>query len=87
LNAPLLILIGEVDDWTPADRCMEMMPQEENRHEVILKVYPKAFHGFDILGANKNVSGSKGTHHIQYQPEAEEDSIIRVRNFLENYLK
>jgi dienelactone hydrolase len=87
LNAPLLILIGEADDWTPAARCVEMMPQVQAASEVALKVYPGAYHGFDTLGANTNVRGSSGMHHMQYQPEAEADSIIRVGAFFGKYLK
>ena len=87
LNAPLLILIGGADDWTPASRCVEMMPKEQAASEVTLKVYPGAYHGFDTLDANANVRGSRGMHHLQYQPEAEADSLIRVRTFFEKYLK
>lgn len=87
LNAPLLILIGEADDWALAARCVEMMPKEQAASEVTLKIYPGAYHGFDILDANTNVRGSRGMHHLQYQPEAEADSIVRVRAFFERYLK
>lgn len=87
MNAPLLILIGAADDWTPASRCESMLPKEKTSPEVILKVYPGAYHGFDIVGANRNVRGSKGMHHLQYQPEAERDSIIQVRDFLEKLMR
>lgn len=87
LNAPLLILIGEADDWTPAGRCVEKMPKEQAVSEVTLKLYPGAFHGFDVVDANRNVRGSRGMHHIQHHPEAEKDSIIRVEAFLGKYLK
>ena len=87
LNAPLLILIGEADDWAPAGRCIEKMPKEQAPFEVSLKHYPGAYHGFDTPDVNANVRGSTGMHHIQYNPEAEKDSIIRVRAFFEKYLK
>ena len=87
LNSPLLILIGEADDWTPAGRCVEKMPKQQGASEAALKVYPGAYHGFDTLDANADVRGSKGMHHIQYNPEAEKDSIIRVKAFFEKYLK
>jgi dienelactone hydrolase len=86
LNAPLLILIGEADDWTPADRCVSMMPKEEGS-SVALKVYPGAFHGFDTVGANSRVRGARGMHRIQYNPEAEADSIFQVKGFFEKHLK
>lgn len=87
LNAPLLILIGEADDWTPADRCVAMLPKEKASAGVTLKVYPGAFHGFDTAGANASVRGSRGTHRIAHDPNAEADAILRVRDFFEKHLK
>jgi len=87
LNAPLLILIGEADDWTPAGRCTIAMPQEGTEFTVSLKVYPGAHHGFDTPGANTNVSGSRGSiHHLQYDPKAVEDAVVRVKAYFEKYL-
>jgi dienelactone hydrolase len=87
LNSPLLILIGEADDWTPSSRCVEMLPKEQGVSEVTLKVYAGAYHGFDTLDANTNVRGSSGMHHLQYHPEAAADSILRVRAFFEKHMK
>ncbi|MFZ4437637.1 MAG: dienelactone hydrolase family protein [Syntrophales bacterium] len=86
-KVPLLILIGESDDWTPASRCADMIQKENTSSEVILKVYPGAFHGFDTLGANSNIRGSRGMHHIQYDAEADADSITRVKDFWETHLR
>jgi len=86
LNAPLLILIGEADDWTPADRCVSMMPKVEGS-SVTLRVYPGAFHGFDTVGANSKVRGRGGMHRIEHHPKAEADSIIQVKGFFEKHLK
>lgn len=86
-NAPLLILIGEADDWTPASQCSSMLPKEKTSPEIVLKVYPRAFHGFDTFGANHNVRGSRGMHLLQYNPEAEADSIIQVKSFFEKHLR
>jgi dienelactone hydrolase len=87
MNAPLLILIGEADDWTPAGNCVSRMPRENTTLEVKLKVYPGAFHGFDTFGANAHVRGSRGTHRILYQQEAAVDSIFQVKDFLVKHLK
>ena len=87
LNAPLLILIGEADDWTPAERCVSMIPEGKGSSEVTLKVYPGAFHGFDTVGANSSVRWARGMHRIEHDPEAEADSIIRVKGFFERHLK
>ncbi len=88
LNAPLLILIGEADDWTPATRCSEKMPKEGSVPEVSLRVYPGAHHAFDGPGRARSVAGSRGSiHRLEYHPEAAADSIVRVRAFLEKHLK
>ncbi|MHB8770621.1 MAG: dienelactone hydrolase family protein [Syntrophales bacterium] len=88
LNAPLLILIGEADDWTPAARCIEKMPKEGSVPEVALQVYPGAHHAFDGPGRARSVAGSRGSiHRLEHHPEAAADSIVRARAFLEKYLK
>jgi dienelactone hydrolase len=87
LNAPLLILIGKADDWASAARCTKLMPKRQAASQVILKVYPGAYHGFDIPDVYADMRGADGMHHLQYDPAAEADSVIRVRAFFEKYLK
>ena len=59
-TAPLLILIGELDDWTPAADCNRLASQ------VRLKVYPGAHHSFDsdrpvrFLATRINPSAASG---------------------------
>lgn len=83
LKAPLLILIGEADDWCPVSKCTDLMPSGGTEHEVILKIYPGAHHDFDWKGINRVVKG----HRVQYNPEAAADAIIRVKHFLSKHLK
>ncbi len=46
--APLLILAGELDDWTPAEHCKVLAERARQAgHPVTLKVYPGAQHSFD----------------------------------------
>lgn len=46
--APLLILIGENDDWTPAEPCRKLTEiSRQAGYPVAIKVYPGAYHGFD----------------------------------------
>ena len=87
LNTPLLILIGEKDDWTPAEACRSMMPAGNSRFEVKLKVYPDAYHAYDSLGKPRQAAGSRGSHHLEYNEAAEQDSILMVKEFLEKYLR
>jgi dienelactone hydrolase len=47
-TAPLLILIGERDDWTPAKPCEELTRRAQAAgYPVTIKVYPGAQHAFD----------------------------------------
>jgi dienelactone hydrolase len=45
---PLLILIGEKDDWTPAEPCRRLAEAAQQAgYPVTIKIYPGAFHSFD----------------------------------------
>jgi dienelactone hydrolase len=46
--APLLILIGEKDDWTPAEPCRHLAESSRAAgYPVEIKVYPDSHHSFD----------------------------------------
>ena len=83
LSSPLLILIGKRDDWCPADKCSDMMPSRKATHEVILKIYPGAYHCFDWEGMDKVYKG----HRLLYDPAATADAIFQVKEFLAKYLQ
>jgi len=82
-NAPLLIMIGEKDDWTPAWMCSEMMPTAQTGNEVMLKIYSDSYHGFDAEGVDTVITG----HRIRYNQAAADNAILQVRAFLSKYLK
>lgn len=76
--APLLILIGDKDDWTFSFRCEALAEESRAGGEPVrLHVYPGVFHGF-VYGVNRTVRG----HRIVSDPDATEDSIGRLRRFL-----
>jgi len=82
VNAPLLVLIGEKDDWTPANLCQFYIKPKEGWPEIILIVYPDAYHAFDApFGI-----GSYMGHITGRNSSAAEDSYKRVKAFLEKYL-
>jgi len=87
LDAPLLILIGDYDDWSPARMCSQMMAFRKGSDEVTLKIYPKAYHAFDAEGMDRYEQGPRDLYRFLYNPTAASDSIIQVRNFLEKHLK
>jgi dienelactone hydrolase len=83
LSAPLMILIGEKDDWTPAGNCRNLKLAQEATYKITLKVYPRSHHGFDIKGTDMELKG----HKIKYNPTAAKDAIVQVKDFLATHLK
>jgi dienelactone hydrolase len=45
-RAPLLLQVGEDDDWTPAEPCRQLAAQARGA-AVTFHTYPGAVHGFD----------------------------------------
>ena len=98
VSVPLLVLIGDKDDWTPAAHCRAL--QQKLRHPSLTEiiVYSGAYHGFDINAPPQSISGadlsSQGgsvgaavQHHIEYDAIAARDAEARTRSFLEKQLK
>jgi dienelactone hydrolase len=91
--APLLILIGGADDWTPAAPC-EKLAETARRagHPVEIVVYPGAHHSFDSRAPvrflperlNSNAPGGRGAT-TGGSDEAWADAIVRVHVFLEKH--
>ena len=84
-TAPVLILIGEADDWTPADRCREMVAQARpDSAPITLHVYPDAHHAFDIavLKPGRRAFG----HSVEYNELAAQDAEEKTRAFLAAHL-
>ena len=46
-DAPIHILIGENDNWTPAKPCIEFVKKINKKGNVGLTIYPNAHHSFD----------------------------------------
>jgi len=92
---PLLILIGEKDDWTPAEPCRLLADAAQRAGSpVMIKVYPGAYHSFDnanpVRYVATRVNASSPTGHgatTGGDPEAWADSIREVAAFFGRYLK
>jgi len=85
---PTLILIGELDDWTPASRC-RVLEQGYRRPELVTSVYyPNAYHAFDSEAPLRWAAGARGAmHRLEYDRIAAPDSFARTRAFLDRHLK
>jgi dienelactone hydrolase len=96
---PLLVLIGDMDDWAPTAHCRALQQAGFRRPgfaEIIY--YPGAHHGFDINAPSRSVSGAGFSsqdgslgdtvqHHIEYDPIAARDAEARTRALLETLLQ
>jgi dienelactone hydrolase len=85
-TAPVLILIGEADDWTSAERCRDMvLHARPDSAPIVMTVYPGAHHAFDVvqLQPGRQMFG----HWIEYNSAAAEDAEARVRTFVATHLE
>lgn len=89
MTVPTLILVGELDDWTPASECRNLAEGRDDygisREKglgvpIELVVYSGAYHGFDIpsLATPAKFLG----HHLEFNQAARDQSIDAIRNFL-----
>jgi dienelactone hydrolase len=93
--APLLILIGEKDDWTPAEPCRALAERSRAAGlPVEIKVYPGAHHAFDSAAplryvearVNANSPTGRGAT-TGGDPQAWADSIEQVTAFFARHLR
>ena len=89
-RVPLLALIGEADDWTPAAPCAELIADAKAKGEPVeIVVYPGAYHAFDhpnlavrtVEGLAYTANGD-GKAHTGTDPAARADAIRRVMDAL-----
>jgi len=93
--APLLILVGEKDDWTPAEHCRVLAERAAAAgYPVSIKIYPGANHSFDSIAPeryvadrrNANTPSGRGATTGGNQP-AWNDAMQQVTAFFGKYLK
>jgi dienelactone hydrolase len=92
--APVLILIGENDDWTPAEPCRKLTEAAQQAgNPVAIKLYPGAHHSFDspnpvrYVAARVNTNSPSGRGATTGgEPNAWADSIREVVLFFGQHL-
>jgi dienelactone hydrolase len=89
MTVPTLIMIGELDDWTPADECRNMVEGRDDwgisrqKGEGIparLIVFPGAYHAFDSPALRTPVQNFG--HHLEFNQNAADRSAVALRDFL-----
>jgi dienelactone hydrolase len=84
VEVPLLVMIGDKDDWTSADSCRRLQAAGFTRPELVDTVYyPKAYHSFDYRRPNRTAYG----HRLSYDPIAAPDAEARTKAFFDKLLK
>jgi len=79
----VLILIGDADDWTPAERCVALHRSWQREYgSMQLVVYPGATHAFDALGRPRLSFG----HQITPDEQVTLAAVARTRQFLAEHL-
>ncbi len=83
VDVPLLILIGDKDDWTPADNCRKLQAAGFDRPEFVeATYYPNARHSFDYNVPDRTAFG----HKMGYDTAAAPDAEARTKAFFARYL-
>lgn len=86
---PLLVLIGDKDDWTPAEDCRRLQSAGfANPGLVEFVYYPNAYHSFDnrAVGDRKITVADGKSHRLVYDSAAGPDAEARTRAFFAKYL-
>lgn len=83
---PVLVLIGELDDWSRASECTWWA---KRRHDsgapVKIEVYPEAYHSFD--NPNLRIATRAYGHWMKYDAAATAKATAAMRDFLAAQLK
>jgi dienelactone hydrolase len=93
MTVPTLILIGERDDWAPAQECRNMVDGRDDwgisRDKgqgvpVRLIVYPGAYHAFDVPGLHTPIEFLG--HRLEYNKSAADRASDALHEFLSEQL-
>jgi dienelactone hydrolase len=85
----LLILIGDKDDWTPAENCRKLQAAGFAQPGFIEAIYyPTAYHSFDSPAPYRIMTVADGkSHELAYDPVAAPDAEARTKAFFDKLLR
>jgi dienelactone hydrolase len=85
-RVPLLIIIGERDDWCPAALCQRLVAQAASQgRDAAVRTYPGATHAFDSVEGGKAIDFLG--HRLTPDPAAAQDSRVLLLAFFGRTLK
>jgi dienelactone hydrolase len=88
--APLLVLAGELDDWTPAEPCRQLVERSRRRGEPVeIEVYEGAHHSFDSTApvtVRNDVIRNGHPVHAGGHPPAREKAYAHIQQFFARHL-
>jgi dienelactone hydrolase len=89
VQIPLLILIGDKDDWTSAESCRRLQAAGFDRPDLVQAVYyPNAYHGFDAKAPDRSLLVADGKrHHLAYDAASAPDAEARTKAWFGKYLR
>jgi len=78
---PVLVMIGELDDWSPVSECERWMQRRAGTGApVSLITYPGAYHAFDVPAVRDGMRYFG--HWLKYDPDAAPRSVAEMHDFL-----
>ena len=85
LTTPVLVLIGEADEWNSAERCREVAARRRpDSAPIALSVYPGVHHAFDVAQLSPGIRAWGGW--VEYNEPAAKDAEKKTRAFLDAHL-
>jgi dienelactone hydrolase len=83
----LLLLLAELDNWSPAAACVAKAQESQKSGRIVeWMVYPGAHHGFDNQAYYSAVNDNRGRT-MQFNQSATDDSWNRFKTFLNKHLR
>jgi dienelactone hydrolase len=85
MTTPVLVLKGEMDEWSPAEHCRELAAgRPPDSAPIALSVYPGAHHAFDVAQLSPGIRAWGGW--VEYNEPAAKDAEKKTRAFLDAHL-
>jgi dienelactone hydrolase len=85
MTTPVLVLIGEADEWNSAERCREVAARRRpDSAPTALSVYPGVHHAFDVAQLSPGIRAWGGW--VEYNEPAAKDAEKKTRAFLDAHL-